>query len=77
MCIRDSNIEVPETSITAIIQMFENTLDNMDELDNQNIYVPVFLMDYSPDCPIASLPPITSPSILRRGRVPSVKVWVW
>lgn len=26
--------------------MFENTLDNMDELDNQNIYVPVFLMDY-------------------------------
>ena len=40
------NIEVPETSITAIIQMFENTLDNTDEIDNQNIYVPVFLMDY-------------------------------
>lgn len=43
---KNHNIEVPETSITAIIQMFENTLDNMDELDNQNIYVPVFLMDY-------------------------------
>ena len=32
---KNHNIEVPETSITAIIQMFENTLDNMDELENE------------------------------------------
>lgn len=33
-------------------------------------------------CPVTGLSyrepaPITSPSILRRGRVPSVKVWAW
>ncbi len=40
------NIEVPETSIVTIIQMFEDTLEDEDELENEDIYVPVFLMDY-------------------------------
>lgn len=42
---KEYNIEVPETSITAIIQMFEDTLNDAEKLEKV-IYVPVFLMDY-------------------------------
>lgn len=40
------NIKVPESSIVAIIQMFEDTLNDVAKLENEDIYVPVFLMDY-------------------------------
>src|SRR5699024_10435569 len=42
---KEYNIEVPETSIAAIIQMFEDTLNDAEKLEKV-IYVPVFLMDY-------------------------------
>lgn len=42
---KEYNIEIPETSITAIIQMFEDTLNDAGKLEKV-IYVPVFLMDY-------------------------------
>ncbi|MFV0504141.1 MAG: hypothetical protein ACK5LT_09280 [Lachnospirales bacterium] len=44
------NLDIPQESIIAIIEMFENNLDNLQDLEKKGIYIPVFLMDYMDSC---------------------------
>lgn len=45
---KNYDIEVPPDSIEAVIQMFENSFEDLHSLENDNsiIYLPVYLMDY-------------------------------